>query len=82
VLRSPRHPYTRSLLRAMPRLDAPTAGPLEAIRGQPPEAGVQSAGCAFEPRCERAAERCRRDTPPLTGSDATAACHFPLEDGR
>lgn len=66
VLRSPRHPYTRGLLAAVPRLDAPQGAELRDIPGTVPSASAWPAGCAFAPRCCEAAPRCHTDTPPET----------------
>ncbi|MEV1147057.1 ABC transporter ATP-binding protein, partial [Micromonospora sp. NPDC049799] len=51
VLSDPRMPYTRALLAATPRLDAPARQRLVAIGGQPPDLAVPAPGCAFAPRC-------------------------------
>jgi len=48
---APAHPYTRVLLRAVPRLDA-SPGELCSITGNPPRLAQIGAGCAFEPRCQ------------------------------
>jgi peptide/nickel transport system ATP-binding protein len=47
----PRHPYTRALLRSIPRLGRKTAERLESIRGMVPDPYSIPAGCAFHPRC-------------------------------
>lgn len=46
-----RHPYTRSLLSAVPRLDMNSEKPLEYIVGSPPDMLAPPAGCPFAPRC-------------------------------
>lgn len=80
ILRQPRHPYTRALLRAAPRID-PARPRLEAIPGQPPGPRDLVAGCRFAPRCPRADARCS-EAPPLAGDDAQSfACWHPLEPG-
>ncbi|HEY5429704.1 MAG TPA: ABC transporter ATP-binding protein, partial [Solirubrobacteraceae bacterium] len=57
---APRHPYTRALLAAVPRVDRPRAVRLQAIEGQPPSMALPDEGCAFAPRCVRAAPVCAR----------------------
>jgi oligopeptide/dipeptide ABC transporter ATP-binding protein len=57
------HPYTRGLLRAIPRLDAPP-GPLAAIPGQVPDPHDDEVGCPFAPRCPDVMTRCRTELPP------------------
>ncbi|MEU6642597.1 ABC transporter ATP-binding protein [Saccharomonospora sp. NPDC046836] len=78
VLRTPAHPYTRALLRAMPRLDTPIGQRLTAIPGQPPDPARLPDGCAFHPRCALAVDRCRSEVPPLDPLPASpgrlAAC--------
>jgi len=83
VLQSPAHPYTQALLRSMPRIDDAREGPFSAVRGQPPNPRALPPGCAFHPRCEHTADRCRRERPLLAPHGASlAACHFPLALGR
>jgi peptide/nickel transport system ATP-binding protein len=58
IFASPRHPYTESLLRAIPDPD-PSAGiPRNLPRGEVPDAAVPPLGCRFHPRCPRAFEVC------------------------
>jgi oligopeptide/dipeptide ABC transporter ATP-binding protein len=61
---SPRHPYTRALIRCVPRLGAAGAT-LESIEGAPPAPGSAGAGCAFAARCPLVMERCWTETPLL-----------------
>jgi oligopeptide transport system ATP-binding protein len=65
VLQSPRHPYTRALLDALPHPEAAKEKPLVAIGGAPPTPGRIPPGCAFNPRCAYAVDSCRADVPPL-----------------
>jgi len=62
---SPAHPYTRALLKSVPRLDADTKDPLPTIRGTPPDLARLPSGCAFAPRCDFVQEQCRRAVPAL-----------------
>ena len=75
----PRHPYTRGLLEAVPRLDRDDEQ-LPSIPGDPPDMRHLPSGCPFAPRCPRAVERCRRETPVLVPdpSGRALACHRPL----
>ncbi len=76
VFAKPRHPYTWSLLRSIPRLDAEGHEPLRAIEGMPPDLINLPTGCAFHPRCAFRINRCTRETPPLepVGPTQMAAC--------
>ncbi|HEX4260196.1 MAG TPA: dipeptide ABC transporter ATP-binding protein [Acetobacteraceae bacterium] len=76
----PLHPYTRSLIAAIPSLDA-TAAPVRAeARGEPSSAAAAPGGCRFSPRCPMARDRCREVEPELVAADTDhrVACHFAL----
>ncbi len=62
-----RHPYTRALLRAVPRIDSPAGEPLRAIEGAPPDMSAPPKGCAFWLRCPNAMKVCAEREPPLYG---------------
>jgi len=76
VFAHPKHPYTWSLLRSIPRLDAETHEPLKPIEGLPPNLVDLPGGCAFHPRCAFRVEKCSRDVPSLlrVGDTQQAAC--------
>jgi peptide/nickel transport system ATP-binding protein len=80
ILKSPQHPYTWSLLRAIPRLDAPEGAQLTSIAGLPPDLGNLPPGCKFHPRCRFRIDRCTRHEPPLEFMDAghLARCWVPI----
>ena len=61
VLGNPRHPYTKGLLAAVPRLDAPKDAPLADIPGTVPPPTDWPSGCAFHPRCQYAKPACSVD---------------------
>ena len=71
LLRDPRHPYVKGLLKALPRLDG--SGRLEGIEGSVPPLGRRPAGCRFHPRCPLARETCREKEPELKASGAGRA---------
>ncbi len=74
----PRHPYTRGLMRSIPRLGGGQAvgKRLAEIPGMVPSLREPIVGCAFAERCAHAVERCRREEPPLEARAAghTVAC--------
>jgi oligopeptide transport system ATP-binding protein len=76
VFANPKHPYTWSLLRSIPRLDAERHEPLKPIEGLPPSLVDLPTGCSFHPRCVFRVEKCSRDAPPLApvGQSQRAAC--------
>ncbi|WP_457028401.1 ABC transporter ATP-binding protein [Kitasatospora sp. P5_F3] len=61
---NPAHPYTEGLLRSIPRLDQ-KGQELYAIQGLPPNLLKVPAGCAFNPRCDKATDLCRTEIPAL-----------------
>jgi oligopeptide transport system ATP-binding protein len=77
VFRAPRHPYTISLFRSIPDLEAPAGTVLSPIAGSPPDPKRRPPGCAFAPRCfaARDADGCLTRRPPLTGDAHAVACH-------
>jgi oligopeptide/dipeptide ABC transporter ATP-binding protein len=76
VFAHPRHPYTWSLLRSLPRLTSDDRTPLRPIEGMPPDLMDLPAGCAFYPRCPFAVDRCELEAPALEpfGDGQRAAC--------
>jgi oligopeptide/dipeptide ABC transporter ATP-binding protein len=70
LFEDPRHPYTRALLAAVPRLTDPIGERLPAIGGQPPELLRLPEGCPFHPRCPEALPCCSAEDPPLIRYDA------------
>lgn len=81
-----RHPYTAGLLKCIPSLSGTRLERLPTLPGRPPQPGDSFEGCAFAPRCPRAAERCLSERPLLrydghavaSGNAHQVACHFPL----
>src|SRR5262249_41317596 len=76
---SPKHPYTRVLIGAMPKLGSKE--PLYAIRGQSPNLARLPAGCAFHPRCPEVMPRCMTDEPrDFRPSDGSVARCWLVDD--
>jgi peptide/nickel transport system ATP-binding protein len=71
VLRQPRHPYTKALLSAVPRIDG--LGTVVKLAGDMPSPANPPSGCHFHPRCPLADEGCRRAYPGEVLFDATHA---------
>jgi peptide/nickel transport system ATP-binding protein len=66
IFHAPRHPYTRALLRSIPRIRSRTRERLTPIAGAVPHPYDRPPGCPFHPRCpEFKAGRCDRETPSL-----------------
>jgi len=76
VLGEARHPYTRALLEARPRLGAPRGERLRAIAGAAPSASDAPSGCPFADRCPFTIEACRLAPPPpvKVADDHLARC--------
>src|SRR5690349_15803289 len=82
---NPRHPYTRGLLQAVPRLTPGRASQAVAVQGDPPSPIRVPSGCRFHPRCPIMQRPiCVDDDPRLTapseGMAHVAACHFAWTD--
>jgi len=83
VFERPRHPYTRMLLDAIPDLEM-TGRARTPVAGEVPNPLNPPTGCAFNPRCPWANERCRRERPEIRsapGGASLVACHA-VEEGR
>ena len=75
IFKDPEHPYTRGLMRAIPRPEF-RGKRLEAIPGSVPGNPGAIVGCPFAPRCSLAFDRCHVEAPPLVtvGEDHQCAC--------
>jgi len=78
---SPRHPYTRMLLDAIPDLHM-SGRPRTPVQGEVPNPLQPPSGCAFHPRCPHANARCRSERPAWQSLQGIKiACHA-VEEGR
>jgi peptide/nickel transport system ATP-binding protein len=77
---NPRHPYTEALFHALPEKSAETRERLYSIPGAPPDLVNPPQGCRFAPRCRYATDKCRAESPVLSGETTahTYACFFPV----
>jgi len=71
VLKDPQHPYTKGLIRSLPRIDEKNQT-LYSIKGTVPRPKMDRVGCRFAPRCEFAFDQCIKQSPDL----------FSLDNGR
>lgn len=77
VFNNPQHPYTQSLLAAIPRINGPRVTQNFWLKGEPPDASRLPTGCRFQSRCPHVQDICRREDPMLRDSGAQqVACHF------
>lgn len=78
---NPRHPYTQALLSSIPTMDETRRQERIILHGDVPSPVNPPPHCRFCPRCPKAQEICRRETPPVVQiSDGhTAKCHFAKE---
>ena len=83
VFTHPLHPYTHGLLKSLPRMDEKVPE-LHIIKGVVPSPMFFPKGCRFNPRCEYATEKCRREPPPYVEivPGHKVRCHYPLSDER
>jgi peptide/nickel transport system ATP-binding protein len=75
----PMHPYTRALLKSIPRVDRKAVERLEAIKGMVPDPYAMPGGCTFHPRCPDAIPGvCDRQIPELVSINPQHAvmCHL------
>ncbi len=80
IFESPRHPYTRLLMRALPT-GTKAEGRLETIKGSVPSLTEVPSGCSFNPRCPLAQDICLRERPPEreVAPGHSVRCHFSEE---
>lgn len=74
VVQHAKHPYTQGLMGSIPTL-AHASDRLVQIHGSMPRLTDIPPGCAFNPRCQHAFDRCRQDRPsPIHTGDRAVAC--------
>lgn len=78
IFADPKHPYTQSLLAAIPKIGGARVTDNFALEGEPPSPINLPSGCRFRTRCPRAAALCAEQDPALLsdGRDRSVACHF------
>jgi peptide/nickel transport system ATP-binding protein len=75
-------PYTKSLMRSIPKIEDPSHTRLLTIPGRPPDLVNPAQGCGFAPRCAYARDKCSEERPPLQPTVETNAhlyaCWYPV----
>ena len=80
VIKRAKHPYTHGLMGSIPKMGHDTER-LEQIDGSMPRLTEIPTGCAFNPRCPRAFDRCRRIRPdPMPAERGKVACWLFAEE--
>ena len=84
LFREPKHPYTRSLLSAIPQPDPTKRVDWQLPEGEPPSPVDPPSGCSFHPRCPHTMDVCARQAPALApiepGHRAACFLHQPAAD--
>ncbi len=68
IFETPKHPYTRGLLRSIPSLVGEPKTPLASLPGVVPELAHAPVGCVFADRCPYCVPKCLEYPPPMVGS--------------
>ena len=78
VLDTPRHPYTRALLSAVPTIEKGSAREVIRLEGDLPSPVNPPAGCHFHPRCPQAMPQCSVEYPGASALSSTRVVHCHL----
>ncbi|GEN44775.1 ABC transporter ATP-binding protein [Alkalibacillus haloalkaliphilus] len=75
ILKDPKHPYTKGLIRSLPKIHEKEQK-LYSIPGTVPKVSMEQVGCRFAPRCEYAFDRCFSEDPELydAGVERSSRC--------
>jgi peptide/nickel transport system ATP-binding protein len=82
IFQSPRHPYTRALLSAVPRVEEGAGRRVIVLEGDVPSPIAPPPGCHFHLRCPEARPECSREYPACVSFSETHMCRCILYPGR
>jgi oligopeptide transport system ATP-binding protein len=74
LFENPRHPYTKALISAIPRVGEGKKKMKKSLAGEPPSPINPPSGCSFHPRCPHVMDVCRTKTPALGANEPAVAC--------
>lgn len=82
IFYNPKHPYTKGLLKSMPRIDSDGTDRLESIEGTPVDMLNPPVGCGFSARCEHCMNICLRKEPPMLdlGNNHKSKCFLHVKE--
>jgi len=80
IFNNPKHPYTQALLSATPVAEPGRSKSRIRLQGELPSPLNPPPGCAFNPRCWKATDQCRKQQPSPTAESHQVACFYPNQD--
>ena len=82
IFYNPKHPYTKGLLKSMPRIDSKEQVRLESIEGTPVDMLNPPEGCGFSTRCEHCMNICLKKEPPMLemGNGHRSKCFLHIKE--
>ena len=82
IFYNPKHPYTKGLLKSMPRIDSKEQVRLESIKGTPVDMLNPPDGCGFSTRCEHCLHLCLKKEPPMLemGNGHRSKCFLHIKE--
>lgn len=82
IFYNPKHPYTKGLLKSMPRIDSKEQVRLESIKGTPVDMLNPPEGCGFSTRCEHCMNVCLKKEPPMLemGNGHRSKCFLHIKE--
>ncbi|MDU6064010.1 MAG: ABC transporter ATP-binding protein [Anaerococcus sp.] len=82
IFYNPQHPYTKGLLKSMPRIDSKEQVRLESIKGTPVDMLNPPEGCGFSTRCDHCMNICLKKEPPMVemGEGHRSKCFLHIKE--